>query len=331
MGIDTAADPGIVESFQILVEEIDIVVHLFGRDDKAEVFVGGFYFYRFDITWVVLVEKGLKRRGEIVYRKFSDDGAVEFIAHDCDRLIAIDNAGFDGERIKGNALSVFKYRSVINAGASQKVIDIAACKIESKFAVEPDLLIFDHAQLGQIGLVHGCIKVEFGLILAEVDKAIQARDEIGVGRYEVAVEFFMRDSPIYLYVGIGITREFEVLDISVELGIHRCGFETDPMDLALEGDLSQLVIVEELPKVKMIQDDITRIKRGIVFFDLHIDIGGQVAQVGLEMAIALKTMDRALKITLEPEEFDAIDPGLVDMSQDRKQRDHVSIGGLEII
>src|SRR5450631_1938210 len=138
-GIDTTADTRVVEAFQILIKKIDIVIYFSCRDDKAEILVGRLYLYRFDITRIVFVQEGLERGGQILDRKFSDDGSIEFIAHDSNGLVAIDDARFDGKGIERDALPVLKDRGIVDTGIPEEIIDIASGEIDLELAVEFDL------------------------------------------------------------------------------------------------------------------------------------------------------------------------------------------------
>src|SRR5260221_8635386 len=107
-GIDTATDGGIVKTFEVLVEQVDVVFYFFGGNDETKVLIDGDGFGRLDVTGIIFIEKGLKGSRQIFDGEFPDDGAVKFIADNGDSFVIIDNAGFEGQGVKGNAPAILK-------------------------------------------------------------------------------------------------------------------------------------------------------------------------------------------------------------------------------
>jgi len=92
-GIDPAAYPCVVKPFQVFIKKIYILVDLFGRDDKAEILIGGDSLCRFDIAGVVFVKKSLKAGWQVMDGELAYDSSVEFVAYYGNGLVVVHDAG----------------------------------------------------------------------------------------------------------------------------------------------------------------------------------------------------------------------------------------------
>ena len=140
-GVDTAAQAGVVKTREVGIEQVDIVFDLFGRDDEAEVLVGGDGFGGFDIARIVFVEEGLEGGRQVFDVEFADDGPVKFVTDEGNGLIVVYDAGFEVKGVEGHALAVLIDRCIVDAGGAKEVVDIVAGEIAFEFAIELDLSV----------------------------------------------------------------------------------------------------------------------------------------------------------------------------------------------
>src|SRR6185437_7277038 len=119
-GIDTAVDAGVVEAPEVFDEQVDVFIYIFGVDHEAEILVRGDGLRRRDIARIIFVQKGLEGGGEVMDRELADDGAVEFVADNGDGLVAVDDAGFEGQGVEGDALAVLEQRGIVDAGFTEE-------------------------------------------------------------------------------------------------------------------------------------------------------------------------------------------------------------------
>jgi hypothetical protein len=250
-GVDTAADSGIVKTFEVLVEEVDVFFHFFGGYDKAKVLIDGDGFGRLYITGIILIKEGLKGCGQIFYGELSDDGPVEFIADNGNGLVVVDDAGFEGQGVEGDAPTVLEDRRIIDAGMAKEIVDVIAGKITFEFPVELYLRAGE-VQLTKVCFCYLRLKIEFGLLLAEVNEAVEMNGQVGIIGDELTIELLFCNGSVDLYLLVGIVIEFNAIDSPVEGGIQRTSFQSGAIDLSLKSDAAEVVVVEEGTKLKAV-------------------------------------------------------------------------------
>ena len=91
-GIDPAAYPCVVKSFQVFIKPVYILVEFFGRADKAAVLIGGNGLCRFYVAGIVFVKKGLKAGGQVMDGELAYDSPVEFVAYYGNGLVIVHDA-----------------------------------------------------------------------------------------------------------------------------------------------------------------------------------------------------------------------------------------------
>src|SRR5579863_1661936 len=214
-GVDTAAEAGVVKARKGCIEQVDIVFDFFGRDNEAEILVGGDGFGGLDIAGIIFIEEGLEGGGEVLDGEFADDGAVELVADDGDGLVVVDHAGFEVEGVEGHALAILINRCVVDAGGAEEVIDIVAGEIAFEFAIEFDLFV-DEVETVEVGFSYFGLEIESRLGTGEVDQAVEVRGEVGVIDEKFPVKFLLCHGAVHLNVLIGVVIKFQAADRPIE-------------------------------------------------------------------------------------------------------------------